>query len=415
MIQTLVDQIEAQLGWGNGKHWSNRDFEMLSEEIFKTTKKRLSVTTLKRIWGRAEMVAKPSLATLDILSEFGGHHNWRTFVNQAEPKARATTINGKKRYARALVLIGLIVLTIGILAFFFWPKTIEERRSITSIDKSDFAFASRVVSTGMPNSVVFEYDASKADGISKIEIQQDWDKQKRIMVNKNDSVATCIYYKPGFFKSKLVVNGLIVKENDVFIETEDWLGIIERDTIPIYLTTSKITRDGGLSVDLETLSQYHIDPKISEVTTSLFYVKDFGELYTNGFEMTLQLKNNLKEGYGGCQEVEVYILYDGGAIGIPLAKSGCISNLNLMAFGHYIDGKKNDLSAFGVNFEDFVELACSADGEKLKIHINGALAYELPIGDEAYSIKGVSIHFKGTGIVKNVVFKNSRNLVYSFK
>ena len=77
MIDSLVAQIEEQLGWGSGSDWSNKDFEELSDRIFDSTKKRLSVTTLKRIWGRAEMVANPSSATLDILSEFIGYKNWR--------------------------------------------------------------------------------------------------------------------------------------------------------------------------------------------------------------------------------------------------------------------------------------------------------------------------------------------------
>ena len=73
------------------------------------------------------------------------------------------------------------------------------------VDKRLFAFESKVVSTGLPNSVIFAYDASSADSNAQIEIQQDWDDRKRIEVSQKDSIATCIYYRPGFFKSKLVV------------------------------------------------------------------------------------------------------------------------------------------------------------------------------------------------------------------
>lgn len=73
MTDHLVSRIEERLGWDKGGTWGNKDFEELSECIFNTTNKRLSVTTLKRIWGRAKRVANPSISTLDILSQFIGH------------------------------------------------------------------------------------------------------------------------------------------------------------------------------------------------------------------------------------------------------------------------------------------------------------------------------------------------------
>ena len=91
VIQRLVQQIEQQLGWGSGQEWSNKDFEVLSEQIFERTKKRLSVTTLKRIWGRAELVANPSLGTLDILSQFVGRKNWREYTQTQNHKLSVRT------------------------------------------------------------------------------------------------------------------------------------------------------------------------------------------------------------------------------------------------------------------------------------------------------------------------------------
>ena len=84
-LRQLVQQIEAQLGWGEGSTWTNKDFQELSERIFAHTRQQLSVTTLKRVWGRAERVANPSGATLDILAEFAGYGSWRAFRQQQSP------------------------------------------------------------------------------------------------------------------------------------------------------------------------------------------------------------------------------------------------------------------------------------------------------------------------------------------
>ena len=59
MKNHLVALIETKIGWGKGGTWGNKDFEELSERIFNTTNKRLSVTTLKRIWGACCMGSQP--------------------------------------------------------------------------------------------------------------------------------------------------------------------------------------------------------------------------------------------------------------------------------------------------------------------------------------------------------------------
>lgn len=54
----------------------------LASAIFKSTGKRISDTTLKRIYGFAVNTSTPSVFTLDILSQYCGHISWGTFVNQ---------------------------------------------------------------------------------------------------------------------------------------------------------------------------------------------------------------------------------------------------------------------------------------------------------------------------------------------
>lgn len=406
MIEALVLLIEDQMKRGRGTDWSNKDFELLGEEIFKVTKKRLSVTTLKRIWGRAEMVAKPSVATLDILAEFSGYIDWRDFERQGSPKKVNVEFPfSKKRMKQFTILFVALVVALGI-RFFVRSET-KATSSAHIIDPAHFAFNSRVVSTDIPNSVVFEYDASSAPADARIEIQQDWDERKRIMVRKEDSVATCIYYRPGFFESKLVVNGTIVKEADVFIKTPGWLGTINKDSVPIYLDHTDILNDGTVGITKGNLERFSIDSKQSAITTSLFYVEDFTDLDTNDFEASFLIKNDFDDVLGRCQEIEVYILYEGGVIGIPLGRKGCISNFNLIAFDRYINGKTTDLSAFGVEFDDFVAVICSSTEQRLQIYINGHLAITLPKKDIPHGIKGLSAHFQGVGTIKNVVFKNS--------
>lgn len=409
MKEHLVALIETKLGWGKGSTWGNKDFEKLSERIFSTTNKRLSVTTLKRIWGRAEWVANPSMATLDILSEFIGYENWREFVSFNTQKPLEQKVFEKSKLSKVWILVLSLVL-IGSLFGFLWKNGSIDND--TEYKSEDFTLTSRPVSEGIPNSVVFEYQATAAEDGAKIEIQQDWDRNKRLVIDKNDSIATSIYYHPGFFKSKLVVDDTIVREDDVFITTNDWLGLIERDSLPIYLKREEIYTDSFLGISHETVTSYNLDPRTSTVSVSLYQVRDFGELYTNDFEMSTAIKNDFDEGVSACQNVRVFILYDGGAIGIPLAKKGCVSDLTLMTFEEFVNGKKNDLSGFGVDFNDYVNLKCISKNQKLEILINDKPVYQMNVPNPAKKIKGITIHFEGAGSVKNVEFKKDKEVVY---
>ncbi|MGI9550745.1 MAG: hypothetical protein ACR2MT_06055 [Aurantibacter sp.] len=414
MKDHMVKLIEDKLGWGTGDTWGNKDFEQLSERIFKKTNKRLSVTTLKRIWGRAEWVANPSMATLDILSEFIGLENWREFVRANKQERPEQKVLGRSRPTTIwIVLISTLILA-GSLLGFFWKTDVDNKKKKTNYKPEDFSFNSRPISTGIPNSVVFDYDVSAADDDAKIEIQQDWDDTKRMVINQKDSIATSIYFRPGFFKSKLVVDSTIVKENDVFIQTQDWLGLIEKRPTPIYLNKSDIRKENRMAISSDMVAQHNLDPRTYEVVVSFYQVKDFGELYTGNFEMSATIKNDFKDGISGaCRGAQIFILYDGGAVGIPFAKKGCSSKLTLMTFEEFVDGKKNDLSGFGVDFSDYVELKCVSKNQKLDVLINNKPVYQMNVPNPALKIKGIIIHFEGAGSVQAVEFKNNNGIIYT--
>jgi len=163
----------------------------------------------------------------------------------------------------------------------------------------------------------------------------------------------------------------------------------------------------------DMVAQYNLDPRTTDVAAGMFLVKDFGELYTDDFQLSMEVQNAFEGGLSGCQWVRLFILYDGGAVGIPLAKKGCSSNFDLMAFGAYLDGKKNDLSDFGVDFTDFVTLNCTAKEGNFEIRINDEQVYTMQLPDIVEKIRGFSIHFEGAGTLKNVELGSTSGVVYT--
>ncbi len=406
-IERCFELIEQRFARGPRKQWNTDDFRMLSESIQEATGTLLSVSTLKRLSGKVSYASKPNNSTLNALVGYVGFKDWRTFLkNTVTIEPVVNTKPNKKSWPKYIMPI--LALAIGLVIYFYYSPNVK------TYNPDDFTFDSRPVSTGLPNSVVFDYDASAAAADSKIEIQQYWDETKHMTIDKTDSIATSIYYHPGFFKSKLIVDSIIVKENDVFIPTEDWLGIIEKDPRPIYLDQSDILKEDNMAITPELVASHHLDPRTSQVIVSFYQVRDFGELYTDNFKMTATLKNDFNEGISGaCQGAQVFILYNGGAVGIPLAKKGCASDLTLMTFKEFVDGKKNDLSGFGVDFTDYVQLKCISKNEKLDVFLDGTLVYKMDVPHHHSKIKGITIHFEGAGSVNNVSFKKDDGVVYA--
>ncbi|WP_143070693.1 hypothetical protein [Flagellimonas taeanensis] len=392
--------ISNKLSRGSIASWDTHDFKILSESIHEETGTLLSVSTLKRLSGRIHYGSKPNNSTLDTLAKYVGFEDWRSFLKSFEPttvkKNKITTSTRVGKYGLVFLLLVMVVSSYFLL-----------RSPLKYYDSNDFSFSVKSVTTGIPNSVVFKYDASIADKKTKIEIQQDWDKRKRVVVNKNDSILTSSYYKPGFFKSKLVVNDSIVKEEDVFIPSNDWLATIETDSLPIYLDL-----DNELSINVEKLKIHGIDPYKEKTVVGLYQVKDFGELYTDEFELTTSFRNDFQSGITPCQVAQLTILHEGGPIAIPVCNKGCISDISLFAFDEQINGKNHDLSNLGVDYTNYVNIKCISRDQKLIILVNEKPVYTLNVPQPYNKIIGICFFFEGTGSVNYVRLKKDGQIIY---
>src|SRR5215211_6988536 len=119
-IKTLLQQIEQKLDWGSSNSWLTKDFENLSQRIFDETGVSLSVSTLRRIWGKVAYTHLPSGTTLDTLAKFAGFEGWRTFTKQHsssnnKTKSPALPIQPAKplQYWKRVVLFVFLLLIVS--------------------------------------------------------------------------------------------------------------------------------------------------------------------------------------------------------------------------------------------------------------------------------------------------------------
>ncbi|MEP7267572.1 MAG: hypothetical protein ABI844_08075 [Saprospiraceae bacterium] len=425
-IQKCLIDIETKLGWGASVEWSNYDLEKLSDEILVKTNVALSVTTLKRLWGKVKHDHSPSLTTLNTLAQFLGFEDWRTYrlnnLNQpleietvhpsintieVDSNGSSSSINSSTWNPQKWMIIaaGLFLTIIGIAAL---NKTTQESsKKITKYDSSKFSFkANKVLSKGLPNSVIFDYDAS-ASLSESIYISQSWDIRRKVRVDKNNHHHSAIYYYPGYFRTKLIIDSQIVKTFDIQIATDGWLGLIENESTPIYFDQKDIMHDGIASVDTTDLNKYHVDLKPISPHIRLFNQDDLGNITNDNFTFRTTLKNDYKTGDNACQFSQVLIQCVDDIIIIPLCARPCIGDITLAACGSYFTSKESDLSGFGTDLNNWTTLKVECKDKHMIFFVNDQKAYELTFPHEAKRIVGVQYRFNGTAAVKETVFESN--------
>jgi len=406
---TSLDQckhlIESSLSWGDPASWSNEDFDDLSERIFQKTAVRLSVSTLKRIWGKVKYDHSPTTATLNAIARFAGFDGWRHFQQQnpgvapAAPASIPLPQSAPRRRHRGF----LAPLIIGTTALAALLSLLSARFIHITGPTPALRFESRSTSDDLPNSVVFDYDATPLHP-KDVMIQQNWDIRRREKVNPNGDKHTSIYYYPGYFMAKLVVDGEIRKESEVFITTKGWKGIVGHNPLPIYLSPEESKDDSGhLGITARALAEKTGSMVFSDTWTTFANVRAFPDLSGEHFTFSTTLRNTSTVEQCLCRNVRITILGKQSAIIIPLSDKGCIASLNVLTGFNALSGKDHDLSAFGCDFNNWQHIVCTEDNHLLTIIVNGRQALTvpnaLPIGD----IVGVRILFEGTGAIREAV------------
>lgn len=426
LIQICRKRIEDNLQWGSSDLWTSEDFEQLSDKIFERTQVRLSVTTLKRIWGKVKYESSPNVVTLNALAKYMGYESWRNFRSRYAIIVSGEEMAGEKKrplapsrksivgQKRMLLMAPVLILIVAFLSFLFIEEeevsASEKKEAGTEKVVAKPLFESTKTSDDLPNSVVFHYDASMYDS-DEVYIQQNWDPQRREKVDGKGNYHTSIYYTPGYFASKLVVDGDVKAEDIVFIKTHGWKGMINLTPKPAYLHESEIKRNGVMEITPGLFSE-KTGSKIFNDTWSTFHnVQEFevsGDHFT--FETSLRNSSAIEESV--CRNVLVYILGTVSAVIVPLSDKGCISELRLLTGDRWLVGKETDLSAFGCDFKERQDLMIAVRDRRLEVSLNQKTILSEPVSGSIGDIIGIRFAFEGAGEVGNVKLAGPEGVVY---
>lgn len=408
LLSECKKQIEEKLKWGSSETWKQRDYENLIQLIYNETDVLLSLTTIKRIW-KKEFDQTPHPSTLNALARYLGNKDWLEFKNE---NASEFSRNAGKNFSLDInkrSIAAVIIFLLCVVILFIWSGSepyVFKRVEMTS---------RKVVSSGVPNTVIFDYDLKKAS--DSVYFQQSWNPNERVFVSPEEEQLTAIYYFPGYHEAKLIIHDEIITSVPVHITTADWLMSVRYDTYdikPVYVATNALKSLGALHVTPENLKTNAIDIEGKDYWISFFNVKDFGEVYGNNFELNTEFRNSVIEGGLLCQYLHLYIYCEKSAMVIPFGNVGCASNFNFTMFDKVIRGRNKDMTLFGSNMNEWNKLKVSVKKKQCAINLNDKEIFVDSFSVNPGKIVGIHYMFYGTGSVDNVALSDSGGtLIYS--
>ncbi|PWV56590.1 hypothetical protein [Chitinophaga sp. S165] len=464
-IQRCLALAEIRFDRGDNSDWNSYDFEKLSESIQEATGVILSITTLKRLWGKLSYTNSPAITTLNTLAQYAGYPDWGTFkrktltgnAQQQVGKQKATvpdssidSISGQLATdspAEAIIALNRSETDNGIsagtpgavtgpstgnsgptkvsggvhqrtrrwpywalgllsVAIILYVALLSNGRSKPAADPTAYKFSSnKTVLTGVPNSVIFRYDASAAKDGDTVFISQSWDVRRKFAVPKDKREYSSIYYRPGYFRAKLMVGKQIMKEHDLMISSNGWLAMVDPEKdVPVYFNRKEFLKGNIIEVDKSTLEAYNITLQPDNPPLRFYNVQDMGGLRTDDFSFETTVKSNFSEGSAVCQRIGILILCKNDMFHIPLCAKGCVGNIGLYAGGKSLQSMDTDLSKFGRDLNQWVQLKVEAKDKHIRILVDGEVACSYPAQYEATDIVGVQYRFEGPGAIKDTRF-----------
>ncbi|MDY8137625.1 hypothetical protein [Aquimarina sp. 2201CG5-10] len=401
LIQKCLRLIEDQLQWGDSRFWHNDVFIELSDKIQQHTHVLLSPTTLKRVWGKVNYDSAPSISTLNTLAQFAGFLNWRDFKNKGNIK-QPSWIERKISPNLGIITISAAVMTILFLSFY----SMTNKTNSVKPDYSQIQFSSKSITNGLPNSVIFNFNLEGVTSDSLL-IQQFWDATKTIKIHKDQKQATGQYYYPGYFRAKLLIDGKIIKEHDLFIKTDNWLGTIDYAPIPKYIENTKFK---GTKLSFSNTIINEIKLSDQPIISSFHYINELPPISGDNFLLETVFKNTYRDKWAVCQKSSIVIVGTKSAYIIPFSIPGCISEIGMMLSEVYLDGKKNDLSALGLDLSELRNIKVITENKLVRIFIDDNQVFSQKYTESIGDVVGIRFRFLGAGEVTNLRLESNNGI-----
>jgi len=426
LVRICLEEVSKKMGYADYHALSQREYEYLCDQIEEKTGILISLSTIKRIFG-GKFERLPQTATLDALTLFIGYKGWQDFkmnkkqeasltpaLEVPEPVARQKIATPVKKTSRIFFIQATsLLILLGIGTFFFLTSIRQKETVKQEISAKDVVFsAKKMVSQGVPNSVVFSYNIDQLAGDSFF-IQQSWDPSRKLPIRKYNYTQTDIYYEPGFHKAKLISNDKVLKEVEVLIPTKGWIAYTRtaKDRFPHYLNNAMV-HDGILGIT----SQHLKENAINLEEERYYYYSLYPEvLDVNSDHFTLKARVRVKTVKPTqCPVMAVGIYGEHSTFHFPSTIPGCISEINTNFSEKFISGKTSDLSGLGGDVLNWQNIEVRVVNRQITLFMQNKKVLQEQYKEPAGQIRGIGFISNGLCEVDWVELQDSSGkIVYN--
>lgn len=200
-----------------------------------------------------------------------------------------------------------------------------------------------------------------------------------------------------------MIGGQVLREHDLQINTDGWLGLVEADwgQEPLYFKPSDIASTQTDHITGELLEKYGVKRGPSASKIVLVNQQAIQGIRTDEFEFATEVKSMNDSGADACQRVEVVLHAKNDLLIVSLVEPGCIGDIYVAAYGYYAPSRKADLSGFGCHPTQWTQLRVSCRSGLATFFVNQKAVYQARIKNRPAEIIGVQVRFNGPSAVRN--------------
>ena len=403
-IEILKKEIEKKLVLDTSNtSIKSSDLEYVAKIVSEKSGISLSLSTLKRIW-KEDFSQIPQPTTLNALVTVLDYNNWQEFK-------QANVIKPYHKDIRkiALPLTGILVIA-GIIVLLFFLKSGKKSTTTLKINGPIQFSTKKTVTSGLPNTVIFNYDVSNVQADSFF-FQQSWNDNQRKRIDPNGKAITTIYYESGYHRAYLFANDSAIAIQQVYILSNGWEPHIyysDKDLVPIDFKNENIIKKGQLHLDKSLLEKQHVD------FSKYFYTRIVNSrkfnVSSDNFSLISRIKlDSLR--YSECPWIDIIVVNEKNIFIIVLQKKGCEYYAYYKLGEIERKGSDNDLSALGCNIYQWQEVGIKVINKNATISINGKECFNEQYKEDFGKIVSLIYIFERTGSIDFVKLSGKKDNV----
>lgn len=414
------------MDWPDSNNWKNRDFIILSEQIFNETRVKIHISTLKRIWGKIKYNSLPNLSTLNVLAQFAGYENYTDFLNQRLSETDENTVNSPaniKTNKKKLGIGGLFGLVGGLLivvglgyTLWFNPPKLEKEQPFTQQQLDGVYFAPQQDTGYAPRTLTLRYDVSSLNIPPEDTIMLQVERFEKPFVNQTKGMVRTAYHYIGPIRCSLYYKNQEIATCLAYNLTRKWAAMVkhkfERDTNKdetimqkdYYYLERSLNSNGAMYLS-DSICQLYWNRPIKSIGDYIDYCwAENLHITGDSVDVKFRVRPIVQKPYNTHSRKLYSVGFLGsknGFIEVPLAEKGHSVSSNLyLGLNNVFLGSKHDLSKFETNLNEWHTVTIKTRNPNISIWLDGKEIlndqYTDPIGDIwLFKIR----HASGTGML----------------